>query len=200
MATKIIFSVVILAVLLASVVSAEEEVFDFKNFDIAKFLHTSKVVWVYNTTEPGTVRCRMDNHTKVEKNSTIFSRQFVNNSKKTINERLGKFFIYNSERPPNDSKYNAMTIYETTGKEEYGEEILEFQSSDSTCAVVFVLDYTSIGESAVWYDLRMSDYTIHSEPPEDCAKRFDYILRQTKKQSWRQIYGADCRNMHTTSS
>uniref|UniRef100_A0A023G4R6 Lipocalin-3 1 n=1 Tax=Amblyomma triste TaxID=251400 RepID=A0A023G4R6_AMBTT len=104
-----IYSLLLLAVFFPTVLANHNKDVPESNVDIAQFLKQSWNLWVYNTTEPGTVTCRNDVYHNVTEQETLFTRYFLNNTRHEKNLK-GTFFREEDGNPLKTEKYNAIRI------------------------------------------------------------------------------------------
>ncbi|XP_077523482.1 uncharacterized protein LOC144134443 [Amblyomma americanum] len=107
-----IFSVLLFPFLLTAVfANGKDEEKQQPTADIEKFLKENPKMWVYNTTEPSNITCRLDVYTNVTVNSTSFSRYFVDNTREEKKLNLtGNFLDWQGGVPPLPGKFDAMEI------------------------------------------------------------------------------------------
>uniref|UniRef100_A0A023FQR0 Putative lipocalin-3 1 n=1 Tax=Amblyomma cajennense TaxID=34607 RepID=A0A023FQR0_AMBCJ len=188
-------SSMLFAFLLTAVSADDNDVVQNSTVDVVKFLQQSPKLWVYNTTEPGNIKCRLDFYTTITDNQTSFSRSYLNSTRKEEKKLTGKFFVYEGGNKPAPGKYDAIEIKDdTTTEYPLSEEVFEFQSDDETCAIVAVLDNSS-GITKTWLDLRVSSTAIESQKGKKCAERFEEILKiyHERDRKWRISYDSDCK-------
>uniref|UniRef100_A0A023FTW4 Putative lipocalin-3 1 n=1 Tax=Amblyomma cajennense TaxID=34607 RepID=A0A023FTW4_AMBCJ len=194
MADARISSVLLFAFLLTAV-SADNGVVQNSTVDVVKFVEENRKVWVYRTTEPGNVTCRLDTYTNVTATEALIFRSFLNGTRIEKNLKA-KFAVLKDELPHEEGPpFNAMEINDLEIQREYTliEEVFEFQSDAGKCAVVMVLDNTS-GFTATWLDLRVSDTSVGTGPTKECTDEFEKILSYyvTKPES-RTSYSNECK-------
>ncbi|XP_049526847.1 uncharacterized protein LOC119459594 [Dermacentor silvarum] len=159
-----------------------------KDFPIDKFMNTSKPLWVYNTTKSNSDICRVDVNQHMNATHTSFKRYSGSNSERGENDLVGKFsYYYETE---NNHTYDKMDVFDGTTK--ITEEVMEYLSNDSKCAVVSVMSQSGILE--VWWDVRVEDHLVRPSVNvtnyEKCFQKFEVILNVTRKK-WTSPYRKD---------
>uniref|UniRef100_A0A023FTX0 Putative lipocalin-3 1 n=1 Tax=Amblyomma cajennense TaxID=34607 RepID=A0A023FTX0_AMBCJ len=192
-----ICSALLFPLLLTAVLAFSNEEEQEPTADIEKFLRENKKVWVYHTTEPSKVTCRLDEYINVNISHARFSRYFVDNARKEEKNLIGKFLDWEGGVPPLQGKYDAMEINDIEKPMDYplSYDVYEFQGKDGKCAVVAVID-NSAGTTETWLDLRVSDSVIEEGPAQDCKAQFERILRiyPERKRVSRKSYESQCKN------
>uniref|UniRef100_A0A023FQM5 Putative lipocalin-3 1 n=1 Tax=Amblyomma cajennense TaxID=34607 RepID=A0A023FQM5_AMBCJ len=176
----------LLAAMVVASSGANEENYDFK-----ELLTEGKVLWVFNTTEPGSVSCRKDSILTVKDVAVTFERSFKNNSIVRKENLTGKLINWYIEVSP--KYYDTLEINDTQGELET-QEILEYLNEEKTCAVVKVMKVKeySDGTTGIWRDLRLSNDAVEQAVPPECFQKFEQAIQFSKTRP-RTAYDSGCR-------
>uniref|UniRef100_A0A023FU02 Putative lipocalin-3 1 n=1 Tax=Amblyomma cajennense TaxID=34607 RepID=A0A023FU02_AMBCJ len=184
------FGGLLFALLVATAVTRIEAEADNTDYDFREFLQQDKVIWVRNTSEPGTVTCRRDTISKINERSVSFERQFKNNSQ-TFRESLkGELFNWQHWEDETHTPYDSMAVSNTADVHKT-DEVLEVLDAKNDCAVikVIIVDPSKVGFSTVWRELRVSAAALKKNPSDKC---WNYFKDAVKKETSRPSYSPSC--------
>uniref|UniRef100_A0A0C9S585 Putative lipocalin-3 1 n=1 Tax=Amblyomma americanum TaxID=6943 RepID=A0A0C9S585_AMBAM len=162
------------------------------DIDFKHFLGDGKTIWVYNTSENGTVTCRRDKIFKVEQQSVCFTRLFKNKSRDVEENLNGTLFNWAHWDEPTREPYDSMLVSTPAGVEQT-DEILEFLDIERICAVVKVIKAVLVahGFPPVWRELRINASNLFVGPSKNCMEYFNTAVQESNQTS-RPSYFPDC--------
>uniref|UniRef100_A0A023FRW6 Putative lipocalin-3 1 n=1 Tax=Amblyomma cajennense TaxID=34607 RepID=A0A023FRW6_AMBCJ len=178
-----------LTVLVVTLAEPREATQERSNTDseIVEFLKAHDKTWVYNTTEENkeNITCRFDfKHNITEKD--VFFKRYNNSSSEELLK--GEFLNWND---PGNNTYDAMYVSDMQG-EPVTYEVVEFVSSDKSCAVVSVTLMRTV-PTYVLREIRVSEDALKKGPDVKCREKFEDILKVAKKKA-KSHYSDDCKS------
>uniref|UniRef100_A0A023FTZ7 Putative lipocalin-3 1 n=1 Tax=Amblyomma cajennense TaxID=34607 RepID=A0A023FTZ7_AMBCJ len=179
------FGGLLFPLLVATAVTRIEAEADNTDYDFREFLQQGKVIWVRDTSEPGTVTCRRDTISTIDKRSVSFERQFKNNSQ-TFQESLkGKLFNWQHWEDETRTPYDSMAVSNNEDVPET-DEILEVLDTRNKCAVVKVIVFglSAEGLTTVWRELRVSEDALTMSPSAKCLNYFNEVVGKESRPSY----------------
>nr|XP_054928144.1 uncharacterized protein LOC126534500 [Dermacentor andersoni] len=144
--------------------------------DILKFLNTTEIIWVYQSTERTNDTCKADGIEYVYELGACITRYHISKGH-TNKTSTAVEFSYHWAGEDTSLPYHEMTVPNEEILTPY--ETLVYQSENDECGVFFMNFHRELKDPAVWFELRLRNTSVIKGPDKECLKHFrDYSQQQ----------------------
>uniref|UniRef100_G3MR34 Lipocalin/cytosolic fatty-acid binding domain-containing protein n=1 Tax=Amblyomma maculatum TaxID=34609 RepID=G3MR34_AMBMU len=160
--------------------------------DIKKLITLNEPLWVYNTTEPGYFKCKVDVYYDMKEKYTFFNR-YIDTTLTPWKQILeGEFFIDGPTAQSRGQIYNAMNISYQIGHP-WGQQVVKYIDANNSCGV-FWANAEGNRNMYSWHELRVKNSSITLGPAKQCMNEYMKVTKSTKQQR-RATYSSSCQNL-----